>query len=71
MPGIADAVSRALSDPAAARRRSRAARARLREDFDWARIAASTAEVYAAARTHAPRELARPKIPTGNVLGRT
>ncbi|TCK20800.1 glycosyltransferase family 4 protein [Pseudonocardia endophytica] len=71
VPGIADAVSRALSDPAAARRRSRAARARLREDFDWTRIAAGTADVYAAAQTHGPRVLERPKIPTGNVLGRS
>ena len=71
VPGIADAVSRALSDPAAARRRSRAAKARLRDDFDWTRIAASTAEVYASARSHGPRVLERPKIPTGNVLGRS
>ncbi len=69
--GIADAVTRALSDPSAARRRSRAAKARLRADFDWARIAASTAEVYAAARTRGPRVLERPKIPTGNALGRS
>jgi glycogen(starch) synthase len=71
VPGIADAVTRALSDPAAARRRSRAAKARLRADFDWTRIAATTAEVYASARCRGPRLLERPKIPTGNVLGRS
>lgn len=70
VPGIADAVSRALSDPAAARRRSRAAKARLLDDFDWARIAARTAGVYAAATARSARDLARPKIPTGNVLDR-
>ncbi|MBW0107117.1 glycosyltransferase family 4 protein, partial [Pseudonocardia sp. KRD291] len=39
VPGIADAVSRALSDPAAAARRARAAKARLRSDFGWTSIA--------------------------------
>lgn len=67
---LAGAVKRVLADPAAAAQRARAARARLGSDFDWARIAAGTAEVYAAASTRGPVELGRPKIPTGNVFGR-
>ncbi|MDN5919963.1 MAG: glycosyltransferase family 4 protein, partial [Pseudonocardia sp.] len=46
VPGIAGAVSRALSDPSAAARRARAAKTRLRHDFDWSRIAAATARIY-------------------------
>ncbi|MEU6696756.1 glycosyltransferase family 4 protein [Pseudonocardia sp. NPDC046786] len=71
VPGIADAVDRALSDPRAARRRARAARARLRTDFAWPTIAARTAEIYAAARPGPPQNLPRPKIPTGNLFDRT
>lgn len=71
VPGIADAVSHALAEPAAAARRARAAKARLRRDFDWSRIAADTANIYAGAPNHGPRTLVRPKIPTGNVLGRS
>jgi glycogen synthase len=67
--GLAAAVARVLDDPAAARRRARAARSRLATDFDWARIAAATAELYAAARPAGPAELARPKIATGNAFG--
>ncbi|MEJ8278371.1 glycosyltransferase family 4 protein [Pseudonocardia spirodelae] len=68
VPGIADAVDRALADPAAARRRARAARARLRTDFSWPVIAAQTARIYAGAVPGGPRELPRPKIPTGNLF---
>jgi glycogen(starch) synthase len=60
-----------LADPRAAARRARAARDRLAVDFDWARIAAETAAVYARAGYGGPAELGRPKIPTGNVFGRT
>lgn len=67
---LARAVTRVLADPAAAASRARAARARLGVDFDWTRIAAGTAAVYAAADTGGPQELGRPKIPTGNVFGR-
>lgn len=67
--GLARAVGAVLDDPAGAARRARAARARLDTDFDWVRIARRTAEVYASARTGGPVELARPKIPTGNVFG--
>lgn len=67
--GLATAVSTVLRDRPAARRRAEAARARLTVDFDWSRIAADTAAVYAAARAGGPLELERPKIPTGNVLG--
>ncbi len=70
VPALAAAVDVVLADPAAARRRARAARARLREEFDWARIAAGTAEVYARAVPGGPRELTRPKIPSGNAFGR-
>lgn len=70
VPGIADAVCRALSDPAAAARRARAARARLRHAFGWPGIAADTARIYRSAPNGGPRHLPRPKIPTGNVLNR-
>jgi glycogen(starch) synthase len=66
--GLATAVDRVLTGPAAAARRARAARARLRTDFDWPSIAARTARVYASARASGPRTLERPEIPTGNVF---
>ena len=69
--GIARAVRTVLDDPAAATARATAARARLATDFDWQRIAAATADVYAATSAGGPQELPRPKIPTGNVFGRT
>jgi glycogen(starch) synthase len=69
--GIARAVRTVLDDPAAATTRATAARARLATDFDWQRIAAATADVYAATSAGGPQELPRPKIPTGNVFGRT
>ncbi|HET8642810.1 MAG TPA: glycosyltransferase family 4 protein [Pseudonocardiaceae bacterium] len=68
--GLVRAVRRVLDDPAAARRRAKAARARLTTDFDWTRIAAGTATVYAGARRRPPATLARPKIATGNAFGR-
>lgn len=71
VPALAAAVGRVLRDPRAAARRARTARARLGLDFDWAHIAAGTAAVYASARTGGPQELGRPKIPTGNVFGRS
>ena len=67
--GLAAAVGRVLADPRGAARRARAARERLATDFDWSRIAAETAAVYAAAPNGGPVELGRPKIPTGNVFG--
>ncbi len=68
---LAAAVGRVLTDPRGAARRARTARARLGVDFDWAHIATGTAQVYASARTGGPQELGRPKIPTGNVFGRS
>ncbi len=68
--GLAAAVRRVLDDPAAATRRAAAARARLGREFRWSRIAAETAALYAGAVAGGPRELPRPKIPTGNVFGR-
>lgn len=67
--GIAAAVRAVLDDPSAARRRARTAKSRLAVDFDWGRIAAQTARVYAEAEvgTHPP--LGRPKIATGNAFG--
>jgi glycogen synthase len=59
-----------FASPSPPPRRARAARARLGTDFDWTRIAAATAAVYAAAPHGGPRELGRPKIPTGNAFGR-
>jgi glycogen(starch) synthase len=69
--GIVRAVRTVLDDPPAAATRATAARARLATDFDWEKIAAATAGVYAGAPVGGPRELPRPKIPTGNVFGRT
>lgn len=66
---LARAVGTVLTDPSAATRRARNARARLGADFDWAQIAAGTARVYAGAQAGGPVELGRPKIPTGNVFG--
>jgi glycogen(starch) synthase len=68
--GLAAAVNVVLADPAAAARRARAARKRLGSAFEWSRIAADTAAVYAAATSGGAGELGRPKIPTGNVFGR-
>jgi glycogen(starch) synthase len=67
--GLAAAVGAVLADPPAAARRARAARKRLGSAFEWSRIAADTASVYAAATCGGPVELGRPKIPTGNVFG--
>ncbi len=69
VPGLAAAVVRCLDDPAAARTRADAARARLDTDFAWPAIAAETAALYAAARPGPPLPLGRPKIPTGNIVG--
>ena len=68
VPGLAGAVDRALSDPRESALRARAARTRLRTDFAWPTIAARTADIYTATPTGGPRDLPRPKIPTGNVL---
>ena len=67
--GLADAVIEVLADPAAAAVRATAARARLAAEFDWWRIAAATADVYAAAGVRAAEVYRRPKISTGNVFG--
>ncbi|HKN98477.1 MAG TPA: glycosyltransferase family 4 protein [Pseudonocardiaceae bacterium] len=66
---LADAVHTVLADPAAARNRARAARARLAVDFNWDRIATATAQVYRSARAGRHDELGRPKIATGNAFG--
>lgn len=71
-PGDVDALVAAvvdvLADPATADARADMAQARLAGDFDWAHIAAATAQVYRRARAAGPSELARPKIPTGNAF---
>lgn len=67
---LARAVGEVLDEPAAARRRARAAKARLRTDFDWAKIAGQTAEVYARARRAPRSQLGRPKIASGNALNK-
>jgi glycogen synthase len=69
VPGLAAAVVRCLDDPAAARIRARAARARLDTDFAWPAIAAETGTLYAAVRPRPLQVLGRPKIPTGNIFG--
>ena len=47
---LASAVRAVLDDPAAAQRRAVAARERLTSDFDWATVAAETAQVYLVAK---------------------
>ena len=70
--GCAAAVVAALDDPAAAARRADTARDRLATDFAWPAIAADTAALYARAdRRHPVGAPGRPKIPTGNVFGRS
>jgi glycogen(starch) synthase len=66
---LAGAVDAVLADPAGARTRAKAARHRLAVDFDWARIATATAEVYAGAAVRNREVLGRPKIATGNAFG--
>ncbi|GAA5138878.1 glycosyltransferase family 4 protein [Pseudonocardia adelaidensis] len=68
--GLAGAAGAVLDDPGAAARRARAARKRLGSAFEWGRIAAGTASVYASATRGSAAEPGRPKIPTGNVFGR-
>jgi len=65
---LGTAVDTVLRDRAAAEHRARTAKARLSADFDWARIAEATAEVYRRARPGGVTELPRPKIPTGNAF---
>ncbi|MFD9738660.1 glycosyltransferase family 4 protein [Umezawaea sp. NPDC059074] len=67
--GIGVAVRSVLADPAGAARRARAAKTRLATDFDWAKIAAGTVEVYRNASVKTPVVLGRPKIATGNMFG--
>jgi glycogen(starch) synthase len=69
VPGLAGAVGGVLADPTAAGVRASAARARLVAEFDWRRIAAATAEVYATAELRAVEVYRRPKISTGNLFG--
>jgi glycogen(starch) synthase len=66
--GIAGAVRAVLTDPTAAARRARAAKARLGTEFDWHRIAEQTAEVYRSAELRDHPTLGRPKIATGNAF---
>ncbi|GLZ43329.1 glycosyltransferase family 4 protein [Actinokineospora sp. NBRC 105648] len=67
--GIAAGVRRVLDDPGGARRRARAAKARLPVDFSWELIATQTAGVYASAVVGERVLLGRPKIATGNAFG--
>jgi glycogen(starch) synthase len=67
--GLAKAVRTVLADRPAAVRRARAAKARLGTDFDWAKIAADTTEVYRRASVGIHEPLGRPKIATGNAFG--
>lgn len=66
--GLVRAVDRVLSDTRGAVRRAETAAGRLADDFDWARIASSTAQVYRRARPRGPQALPRPKIATGNAF---
>ncbi|MQA62738.1 MAG: glycosyltransferase [Actinophytocola sp.] len=64
------AVHEVLGDRAKAASRAATAQARLAADFDWARIATETADVYRSARASGPQPLGRPKIATGNAFNR-
>jgi glycogen(starch) synthase len=67
--GLARAVGRVLDDPAGAAQRARRAAASLAVDFDWRRIAAATAAVYAGTRpSSGSTGLGRPTIPAGNAF---
>jgi glycogen synthase len=66
--GIAEAVGAVLTDPAAAARRAKAAKARLSAEFDWRGIAEQTAEVYRTAEVRDQPTLGRPKIASGNAF---
>jgi glycogen(starch) synthase len=66
---LVDAVVRTLGDADAAAGRVARARTRLTTDFDWARIAARTAEVLRAAQRRPPVALGRPTIASGDLLG--
>lgn len=68
--GLVAAVDHVLTDQEGAKRRAEAAKERLASDFDWHTIATQTAEVYSATRRGPLPSLTRPKIATGNVLGR-
>ncbi len=63
VPGLTAAVQAVLDDPGAAEVRAAQAKRRLGTDFNWAKIAAGTAEVYARAHRRPPSPLARPTIP--------
>lgn len=66
--GIATAVRAVLTDPAAAARRARAAKARLAKEFDWQGIAEQTVAVYESATIREHEPLGRPKIASGNAF---
>jgi glycogen(starch) synthase len=66
--GIAAAVGAVLSDPTAAARRAKAAKARLGAEFNWRGIAELTASVYRAATVGDHPVPGRPKIATGNAF---
>jgi glycogen(starch) synthase len=66
--GIAEAVRAVLTDPEAAARRAKAAKARLNAEFNWQGIAKQTAEIYRTAEVRDQPTLGRPKIATGNAF---
>jgi glycogen(starch) synthase len=66
--GIAEAVRAVLTDPAAAARRAKAAKARLSAEFNWQGIAEQTAAIYRTAEVRDEPILGRPKIATGNAF---
>ncbi|GAB1509893.1 glycosyltransferase family 4 protein [Actinophytocola sp. KF-1] len=66
--GIVAAVRTVLTDPPAAARRARAAKARLAKEFDWHGIARQTVAVYESATVREHEPLGRPKIASGNAF---
>jgi glycogen(starch) synthase len=67
--GLADTVTRAITQPEESRRMARAAHAALRDTYGWALLAAQTADAYARAMTasHLQRDSAPPRTPGRSV----
>jgi glycogen(starch) synthase len=68
--GLTAAVQAVLDDPRAANARAAQAKVRLSIDFDWSKIAAATADVYARAHRGQRSALERPTVPQRPLPGR-
>ncbi|MGZ6807963.1 MAG: glycosyltransferase family 4 protein, partial [Mycobacteriaceae bacterium] len=68
--GLTAAVQAVLDDPRAANARAAQAKVRLSVDFDWSKIAAATADVYARAHRGQRSALERPAVTQRPLPGR-